>query len=154
MNEQANTELIQQVYDAFTKGDSARLLSYMAQDIEWDEPDVPGLPFAGKRQGRDSVAEFFRMVAAVQQIREFRPAEFIAQNDRVVALGHYQWTVRANGFDWGSDWVHIFTIQDGKITAFREMTDTHRAVEAFQLAQSRTSHNVPVTDAASAQSIH
>ena len=154
MNEQANTELIGQVYDAFTKGDSARLLSYMAQDIEWDEPDVPGLPFAGKRQGRDSVAEFFRMVAAVQQIREFRPTEFIAQNDRVVALGHYEWTVRANGFDWGSDWVHLFTIQDGKITAFREMTDTHRAVEAFQLAQPRASRNVPVTDATPPPSIH
>jgi len=154
MDEQANTELIEQVYDAFTKGDSARLLSYMAQDIEWDEPDVPGLPFAGKRQGRDKVAEFFRMVAAVQQIREFRPTEFIAQNDRVVALGHYEWTVRANGFDWGSDWVHIFTIQDGKITAFREMTDTHRAVEAFQLAQARAGRSVPVTDATPPPSIH
>ena len=154
MDEQANTDLIVQVYNAFTKGDSARLLSYMAQDIEWDEPDVPGLPFAGKRQGRDSVAEFFRMVAAVQQIREFRPTEFIAQNDRVVALGHYEWTVRANGFDWGSDWVHIFTIHDGKITAFREMTDTHRAVEAFQLAQARVGRSVPVTDATPPPSIH
>lgn len=154
MNEQANIELIHQVYDAFTKGDSGRLLSYMAQDIAWEEPDVPGLPFAGKRQGRASVAEFFQMVAAVQQIREFSPAEFIAQDDRVVVLGHYEWTVRANGFDWGSDWVHIFTVQDGKVTAFRELTDTHRAVEAFQLGQAGTSRNVPVTDATPPPSIH
>ncbi|MCC6069680.1 nuclear transport factor 2 family protein [Massilia sp. GCM10020059] len=153
MNEQANIELIRQVYDAFLNGDSQRLLSYMAQDIDWDEPQVPNLPFAGKRQGRDSVAEFFRMVATAQQLRDFRPGDFIAQGDRVVVTGHYEWTVRANGVDWGSDWVHLFTVRDGKITAFREFTDTHRAVEAFQTGQAG-SRNIPVTDSSSPPSIH
>lgn len=154
MNEQANIELIHQVYDAFLKGDSQQLLSYMAQDIEWEEPQVPNLPFAGKRQGREQVAQFFQMVAAEQQLRDFRPGEFIAQDERVVVLGHYEWTVRANGADWGSDWVHIFTVRDGKITAFRELTDTHRAVEAFQLGQTGTGKNIPVSDAKPPPSIH
>ncbi|NML62528.1 nuclear transport factor 2 family protein [Massilia sp. RP-1-19] len=154
MNEQANIELIRQVYDAFINGDSERLLSSMAPDIAWEEPDVPGLPFAGKRQGRENVAEFFQLVAAAQQLRDFRPGEFIAHGDRVVVLGHYDWTVRATGADWGSDWVHIFTVRDGKVTAFREQTDTHRAVEAYQIGQAGTSRNVPVTDASSNPSLH
>lgn len=154
MNEQANIELIHQVYDAFLKGDSQRLLSYMSADIEWEEPQVPNLPFAGKRKGRDQVAEFFQMVTAAQQLRDFRPGEFIAQNDRVVVLGHYEWTVRANGADWGSDWVHLFTVRDGKITSFRELTDTHRAVEAFHAGQTGAGTNIPVSDATPPPSIH
>ena len=154
MNEQANIELIRQAYDAFINGDSERLLSYMAQDIAWEIPDVSGVPFAGKRQGRDNVAEFFQMVAAAQQLRDFRPAEFIAQGDRVVALGHYEWTVRATGSDWGSDWVHIFTVRDGKVTAFKEHMDTHRVVEAYQIGQAGTGSNIPVTDASSNPSLH
>lgn len=153
MNEQANIDLIHRVYDAFLKGDSQQLLSYMAQEIEWEEPQVPNIPFAGKRQGLDQVAEFFQLVAAAQQLRDFQPGEFIAQEDRVVVRGHYEWTVRANGADWGSDWVHIFTVRDGKIAAFRELTDTYAAVEAFQARQGG-GRNIPVTDGAPPPSIH
>ena len=154
MNEQANIDVIRQVYHAFVNGDSQGLLSCLAQDIAWEEPDVPGLPFAGKRQGRDQVAEFFRTIAAHQQLRDFRPGEFIAQGNRVISLGYYAWTVRATGADWGSDWVHIFTVHDGKITDFREMTDTHRVVEAYQAGQTGTARNIPVTDAVTPPSIH
>lgn len=155
-HEQANIELIRQVYDAFINADSERLLSYLAPDIAWQEPEVPGLPFAGKRQGRENVADFFRMVAEAQQMRDFRPGEFLADGERVVVIGHYEWTVRATGSDWGSDWVQIFTVRDGKVTAFREWTDTHRAVEAYQLGQTGTARNIPVTDASSTsdQSLH
>ncbi|HEY0489552.1 MAG TPA: nuclear transport factor 2 family protein [Telluria sp.] len=154
MNEQANIDVIRRVYHAFVNGDSQGLLSCLAQDIAWEEPEVPNLPFAGKRQGRDHVAEFFRTVAALQQLRDFRPIEFIAQGDRVISLGHYEWTVRATGADWGSDWVHIFTVHDGKITHFREMADTHRVVEAYQAGQTGTARNIPVTDAVPPASIH
>ena len=154
MDEQANIELIQQVYDAFIKGDSERLLSSMAHDIEWEVPQVPGLPFAGKRQGRDKVAEFFKMVDAAQQVRDFQPGEYIADGERVVVLGHYEWTVRATGADWGSDWVHIFTVRDGKVASFRELTDTHRAVEAYQLGHTDTARNIPVNGAPPPASIH
>lgn len=154
MNEQANIDVIRQVYHAFVNGDNQGLLSFMAPDIAWEEPEVPNLPFAGKRQGRENVAEFFRMVAAHQQLRDFRPGEFIAQGDRVVVLGHYEWTVRANGADWGSDWVQVFTVRDGKITAFRELTDTHRVVEAYQAGKTGTGRNIPVSDAMPPPSIH
>jgi ketosteroid isomerase-like protein len=146
MDEQANIEL-RQVYDAFIKGDSERLLSFMAQDIECEVPQVSGLPFAGRRQGRDNVAEFFRMVDAAQQVRDFQPCEYIADGERVVVLGHYERTVRATGADWGSDWVHIFTVRDGKVASIRELSDTHRAVEAYQLGLTGTARNIPVVDA-------
>lgn len=44
MSEQANISLLKQAYDAFDKGDIQRLLGLLAQDIEWELPEVEGIP--------------------------------------------------------------------------------------------------------------
>jgi ketosteroid isomerase-like protein len=132
MDEQTGVGIVRQCYDAFTAGDMQRLMSFMDPGITWELPDVPGVPFSGKRQGREQVAEFFQMVNEKQAVREFAPQEFVAQGDRVVALGHYAWTVKENGAGFESDWAHIFTVRDGKVTAFREFLDSHEAARAYQ----------------------
>ena len=132
MNEQGNTELIQQAYAAYGRGELDQVLACMEEQVEWELPDVPGLPFTGKRRGCEQVAEFFRLLGEMQTVREYTPKEFIAQGDKVVVLGHGAWTVKDTGMDFESDWVHVFTIRDGRIAAFREFLDTNIAVEAFQ----------------------
>lgn len=132
MDEQTAVGIVKQCYEAFTAGDMQRLMSFMDPGITWELPDVPGVPFSGKRQGRDQVAEFFQIVNDQQTVREFAPKEFIAQGDRVVALGHYAWTVKETGLSFESDWTHIFTVRDGKVAAFREFLDSHEAAKAYQ----------------------
>jgi ketosteroid isomerase-like protein len=39
---------------------------------------------------------------------------------------------RAGGRVYGTDWVHVFRMQDGKIVGFREYTDTATIVEALR----------------------
>ena len=130
MSEQANIAFIKECYDAYAKADAPRLLSYMAPDVDWTLPEMPGLAFAGKKKGRDGVQEFFRQVSEAQQLRQFEPKEFFANGDRVVVLGTHAWTVRSNGVDIAGDWVHIFTVKDGQITAFNQVLDTHEAMVA------------------------
>lgn len=132
MDEQANVDLVRQCYDAFKQGDLDRLLGCMAEDIDWELPAIPGVPFSGKRHGRDQVTEFFRLEVEHQIPREFTPQDFIAQGERVVAVGHYAFSVKSTGEDYESDWTHIFTIRNGKIAAFREFLDTRSAALAFQ----------------------
>lgn len=132
MSEQQNTELVRQAYAAFTRGDLEHVLMCMAPQVEWEIPEVPTLPFTGKRHGREQVADYFRLNSELQTVREFVPREFIAQGNKVVALGHGAWTARDTGRDFESDWVHVFTIEDGRIVAFREFLDAHVAVDAFQ----------------------
>ena len=31
-----------------------------------------------------------------------------------------------------SDWIHVFTVRDGKVTTFREFTDTAQFAAAYQ----------------------
>lgn len=150
MNEQANTDIVKQCYEAFGKGDIQRLLAYMQPDIEWELPVVPGVAFSGKRSGTAQVAEFFRMLDEAQSARLFEPRDFIAQGDRVAVIGHYAWTVKASGAQYESDWIHLFTLRDGKVAAFREFTDTHSAALAYQ-AQAQGMMSQSMNQGAAAQ---
>jgi ketosteroid isomerase-like protein len=133
MSEQENIQLVQQCYDAFVHGDLDKLLSMMAQDIAWELPQVDGVPFTGKRRGRQAVAEFFGIMSALQEAREFRPMEFTAQEDRVVVTGHYEWAIKATQECLRSDFCHIFHIANGEVVKFTEFSDTHKAAVAYQL---------------------
>jgi hypothetical protein len=135
MGTRQNIELVKRFYDAYVKGEKERLLSYMADDIEWDIPEMSGLVFSGKRHGRGEVVDFFGMVAQAQQLRSFEAQEFFGDADRVVVLGHHQWTVKSNGVPFDSDWVHVFTIRNGQIAAFRQSMDTLKVVQAHQAPQ-------------------
>jgi ketosteroid isomerase-like protein len=133
MGESQNVQVVKQCYDAFLSGDIDKLLTLMAKDIEWVLPDVEGIPFSGRRHGRDAVAEFFQIETSLQQGREFTPQEFTAQDDRVVVTGHYEWTVKASGAQFGCDWCHIFHIANGEISKFTEFTDTYQAALAYEV---------------------
>lgn len=128
--EEQNTRLVKDAYAAYGRGDVAAVLSYMSPQIEWELASVPGLSFTGKRKGSDAVAEYFRLADEARTMREFVPKEFIAQGNKVVVLGSGAWTVRDTGRDFASDWVHVFTIEDGRIASFREFLDSHLAAEA------------------------
>jgi uncharacterized protein len=136
MSEQENISIVQQAYSNFKSGDIASLLSLFSDGIEWELPKVENMPFSGKRQGRDAVGQFFASVNEQQDVIQFEPREFVAQGNKVVSLGHYEWRVKSTGREFKSDWVHIFTIEGGKVTAFREHFDSAAAAAAYQKAAS------------------
>lgn len=136
MSEQENTATVQKAYENFKAGDIPALLDQMSDDAKWQLPEIAGVALAGTRTGRDGVREFFATVARDQDVIEFSPREFVAQGDKVVSFGHYKWRVKETGREFESDFVHAFTIHDGKIVAFREYFDTAVVAAAYQKAMS------------------
>ena len=136
MSEKDNTAIVQKAYSNFKTGNIQALLDQMSDGVTWQLPEVPDVPLAGARTGRDGVKEFFATLARDQDVLEFEPREFVAQRDRVVSLGHYRWRVKDTGREYASDFVHIFTIRDGKIVAFREHFDSAVVARAYQKATS------------------
>lgn len=134
MSEQDNIRLAEQAYEKFTSGDIEALIGLMSDDINWQLPEIEGVSFSGKRNGRDAVLEFFRQVGDQQEALQFEPREFVAQGDKVVSLGQYRWRVKATGREYAGDFAHVFTARDGKIVAFHEYTDTAAAAAAYQKA--------------------
>lgn len=134
MGEQENIELVMRVYDTFLRGDMPALMDMFADDIEWQLDHSDAVPFAGLRRGKEEVAEFFQLVNENQHPLQFEPREFVAQEDKVVALGHYVWSVKPTDRTYESDFAEVFRIRDGKIVRFREYMDTQAAAAAYQPA--------------------
>ena len=131
MSEQENRQLVEQAYVTFKSGDIPTLLQSMSEDVTWQLPEIENVPFAGKRQGRGALGEFFSTLASVQDARSFEEREFIAQGDKVVVLGHYVWQVKANGRIIEGDFAHVFTVRRGQITAFQEYMDSAAVAKAY-----------------------
>lgn len=134
MNEQQNIEVVKRGYEAFGADDIPALLDLFAENIEWNAPKVEGSPFKEHYDGVGEVGEMFGLMDKVEDFSHFEPREFIAQGDKVVVLGTMSATVKDTGRDYKSDWAHIFTVRDGKITNFLEFFDTAAISKAFQKA--------------------
>ena len=124
MREHENTRLVQQAYQSIQAGDVRSLLNSLAEDVEWELPEMKNVPFAGRWEGREQVGRFFDKVAEAQEVLEFEPKEFIAQEDKVVVLGRFSMRIKSTGRDVGSDWAHVWTVKGGKVTRFYEYVDT------------------------------
>lgn len=132
MNETENSKLVESGYDFFGKGDVEGLLKLFTDDIKWTVPEIENAPFAGSRSGKSDVGKFFQQLSEAEDISEFVPKEFVAQGDKVVVLGRSKATARATGKTYETDWVHVFTLRDGKVAEFHEFFDNAAANKAFQ----------------------
>lgn len=126
-----NLDVIRGGYEAFGRGDINALLELFDDQIHWVTPGPPELATSGKRTGRQAVAQFFAAVNEVFDIQRFEPKEFIAQGDRIVVLGEEAARVRSTGKLVELDWVHVFTMSNGKVVAFQEFFDTAAVVAAL-----------------------
>jgi ketosteroid isomerase-like protein len=138
MQESQNTTIVQDAYAAFLRGDVAAVLAVVDDAVTWQ--GVTGahadVPMAGVRHGRDEVARFFQQVADHITFSRFEPQSYVAQGDRVVALGHYTGRTSAGG-DFDSDFAMIFTLRNGRIVEFQEFLDVAQFNAAWAVAAVR-----------------
>ena len=131
MNEQTNTELIQQAYAAFGRSDVAGLLRLIASDVVWHFPQCAEIPWAGTFRGHEGVVQFLGALAKSADIEAFEPRDFFAQGDTVVVLGHERLRIKSTQRSCEIDWAHSFILRGGVIAEFREYTDTAVIAGAF-----------------------
>lgn len=120
----AATAVVQQAYAAFSQGDVAAILDLVADEVDWEFVGSENLEYAGLRRNRDEVAAFFAAVAATDAIHVFEPREFIEAGTHVTVLGWEQATALDSTEDFASEWAHVFTVRDGKITRWRGFFNT------------------------------
>ena len=131
MSEQDSVAVVRRAYENFKGGDIGGILDSLTDDVDWRLPEMAHVPFAGGRSGRERVGGFFAELADSQESLSFEPREFVAQGDKVVALGSYRWRVKKNGREYGGDFAHAFTVRDGKIAGFHEYMDSAAADAAY-----------------------
>ena len=58
--------------------------------------------------------------------------QLIADADTVAVIGHTRCKARMTGKTYETDFVHLVTIDNGRVTKFQEFFDTYAAAEAFR----------------------
>jgi ketosteroid isomerase-like protein len=120
----AATAVVQTVYGAFGRGDVPGILAHCAPQVDWELVGPARLGYAGRRRNHAGIVDFFAKVGQLDEIHAFEPREFIEQGDKVVVLGWEHSTARDTGRDFKTEWAHVFTVTNGKITRWRGFLDT------------------------------
>src|SRR5687768_10951564 len=132
MHEQENLQVVHKAYEAFGRGDVPGVLALLRDDVEWSTPGPPDvIPYAGSRTVHEQVEGYFEAFGGAVEVGEFEPMNFFAEEDMVVVLGHYAFRVKSTDKTVDTDWVHAFTLRDGKIARFRGYEDSAAVAAAF-----------------------
>jgi ketosteroid isomerase-like protein len=128
-----NIGLIQSLYAAFGRGDIANITAATAADVVWGLDGRPqDVPMLRRFKGPAGVEEFFKVLAETHDITAFTPQEFYADADRVFVMGDYSWVMKPSGRAGSSEWLHVWTIRNGKVAAMRSLNDTALLAEAWR----------------------
>ncbi|MEB3122722.1 MAG: nuclear transport factor 2 family protein [Microcystis aeruginosa BS13-02] len=128
-----NIQIVQQLYTALGKGDIPTVLSLLAEDVVWEMPHPRDqVPFGGIWKGVEEVKQFFMTTHDCAQFKQVQIQEYIAQEDKVVVIGHNKVMAKPTGKEYENDFVAVWTVQYGKIKEMRDFMDTVQAVTAFQ----------------------
>ena len=133
MSEKENVQFIKDAYAAWLQGDLDTVFSTYTQDVEWwfgGPPEI--IPFAGPRQGHSQMREFFAKLNEVIEFEEYEIQDYIAQDNKVIALGRSKVRVRSTGQQFEDHWSELFELREGKIARMIYYNDTGRFVEALQ----------------------
>lgn len=118
-----NVQIVKDGYADFLKGDIAGVLNKFAGEFTFTVPGAPEIPYAGVKRTRDELAGFFQELGEKVQFTAFEPQEYIANGDRVVALGRYAGEVKQSGHSFDGTWAMVWKIRDGKVVEFTEYSD-------------------------------
>src|SRR5262245_57771251 len=129
----SNIEFVQQLYAIYARRDFDGVLQNCSPDIEWcSGASSDDFPAFGPRKGHAEVLDFFQIVSQAVEFSEFTPLEFYSDRDKVFVLGTFTCRMTKGDRKVTSEWLHIFTVQDGRVVSFREFLDTARVAEAYR----------------------
>lgn len=126
----ANETVVKNVYTAFKAGDVGGVVAPFTPGIVWNEAEsfiyAGGNPYVGADAIISGV--FAKLGGEWTDFRAV-PSEYIADESHVTVLGRYTGIYNATGKSADAQFAHVWTVQDGKITAFQQYTDTAQFVE-------------------------
>lgn len=125
-------DIVKAHYAASDRGDLDGMVESFAADIRWTE--MAGFPYAGTYVGPDEVRSgVFERLG--REWKGFRadPDRLVDGGDgTVVGIGVYSGTYRRTGRSMRVRFVHVWQVEDGRITGFEQFTDTHLVRAAME----------------------
>jgi ketosteroid isomerase-like protein len=131
MSIEENVQVVKEFFAAMSSGDKQALLALVAEDMEWI---IPGKdwPLAGTHRGHAGLAATLRKASEEVAMTYPKPPEFVAQGDRVLAIGVAVGKIKATDKPFEDHWVFDITLQNGKLKSVREYIDTQALARASE----------------------
>lgn len=130
MYENNNVRAVREIYESLKRGHFDSVLKALHHDVDWHFPEMNGVPFGGRWNGREGVREFFEVLDRARELIEFIPERFFAQGDTVIALGRFVLRANSTGWDAASDWAHVWDLKDGNVVRLTAYIDTAAVTRA------------------------
>ena len=127
-----HAEKVQQMYDAFNRGDIPFILSTIHKDCIWEVMGQPDVPFAGIYHGPEDVGAFFKKLNDLVDFKEMVPEHILETGNLVITTGHYKGIIRKNKKPVSSIFAMFNEFNDeGQVVHFRDCYDTLSVGRAF-----------------------
>jgi ketosteroid isomerase-like protein len=127
-----NVELVQRVYEAFTRGDAVTALSYFDPEVVMDASHrVDGRIGHGHEELAAILAEWLgtwdEWREEVEETRDL--------GDRVLVISTQRGVGRGSGIEWENRFAMLYEIRSAKITRWTIYDDLGQALEAVGLRE-------------------
>jgi len=127
-----NQAVVKQIYTDFASGNMDGFTAALAPDIVWNEADhnpyFPDSPYLGVDAVMSGV---FAPLGEEWTSFSVIPESYVADGNTVAMFGRYDAKYKATGKTMNPQVVHVWTIKNGKLTAFQQYADTYAMNEVL-----------------------
>lgn len=120
-----NLDIVKTFFEAGPKGDMDEARDVLDDNIEWIEPDVPGLWFAGIHQGAEAALREV-VKPAFEYVDDFSIVvdEYLDAGHEIIVLGRFLGKGKETGKNFAIPACFVCKVKDGKIVRFRAYHNT------------------------------
>jgi len=124
-------DIVRRFYASLGRGDVPAVLALLDAQVEWTEAER--FPYyGGTSHGPQAVVDNLLVpLSGDWDGFSAKADEFIAEGDRVVALGTYSGTFKKTGRSLSAAFAHVWTVRGDKLARFDMHTDTAKVLEAL-----------------------
>lgn len=120
--------VVEEFYQAFAKGDFARVVGLIADDIQWNQPGQSVI--SGVYNGKSSVIELFGKFGALSAgTLKLVPYQIMQNKDEVAVI--LEFSAHSNGKSISSKGLDIFKVVGGQIVEATLFTEFQKAEDQF-----------------------
>jgi ketosteroid isomerase-like protein len=119
-----NLEIVKSFYREMAQGGVSAALGLLDPAVKWLEAEM-GIYYDGTWVGPEAVKKnLFDKVPVDWDFFAITPESFVAEGNVVVAFGDYSGKYSSTGKLFNAPFVHRWEVANGKLTSFRQYTDT------------------------------
>jgi len=119
----ANLEVIHELYRAFATKDYPAFLALCQPDLVWIQNE--GFPNGKTHHGPQAVVDdVFKTFNDSWADWKFTIEEYLDAGAAIIVIGRYEGAHRLTGKAFTARAAHVYDLREGKLTRFRQFTDT------------------------------